>query len=37
MKISLIAVAKIKRGPERELISDYIGRAKKLGGCARRA
>jgi 23S rRNA (pseudouridine1915-N3)-methyltransferase len=32
MKISLIAVAKIKRGPERELISDYIGRAGKLGG-----
>lgn len=32
MKISLIAVAKIKRGPERDLIDDYIGRAKKMGG-----
>ncbi len=32
MKISLIAVGRIRRGPERELIDDYMNRAKKLGG-----
>ncbi len=32
MKISLIAVGRIRRGPERELIDDYMTRAKKLGG-----
>ena len=31
MKISLIAVGKLKRGPERELVSDYIKRAARLG------
>ena len=31
MKISLITVGRMKRGPERELVDDYIVRAKKLG------
>lgn len=32
MKITLLAVGRIKRGPERELIDDYLKRARKLGG-----
>ena len=31
MKLSLIGVGKIKRGPERTLVDDYMGRASKLG------
>lgn len=31
MKIHLIAVSRIKRGPERELVDDYIDRAAKMG------
>ena len=31
MKISLITVGRMKRGPERELVDDYISRGKKLG------
>lgn len=30
MKISLIGVGKIKRGPERAMVDDYMSRAKKL-------
>lgn len=30
MKISLIAVGRIKRGPERELVDDYLKRARRL-------
>lgn len=31
MKIHLIAVARMKRGPERDLVDDYLKRAEKLG------
>ncbi|MAP93458.1 MAG: 23S rRNA (pseudouridine(1915)-N(3))-methyltransferase RlmH [Ponticaulis sp.] len=31
MKITLITVGRIKRGPEREMIDDYLARAKVLG------
>lgn len=31
MKITLIAVGRMKKGPERELVDDYVNRAKVLG------
>ena len=31
MKITLLAVGRIKRGPERELVDDYLKRAKVMG------
>ncbi len=31
MRLHLIAVSRIKRGPERDLINDYLKRAKQLG------
>lgn len=31
MRIRLIAVARLKDGPERELVDDYLARARKLG------
>lgn len=31
MKISLIAVSRIRRGPERDLIDDYLKRARPMG------
>lgn len=32
MKISLIAVGRIRRGPERDLVDDYLKRARRLSG-----
>lgn len=31
MRITLLAVGRMKRGPERELVDDYISRAKAMG------
>lgn len=31
MKITILSIGKIKRGPERELIDDYLSRAKRAG------
>ena len=32
MKLTILTVGRVKRGPERELIDDYLSRAAKLGG-----
>ena len=32
MKLTLLAIGKMKRGPEREMVDDYLVRAKKMAG-----